>query len=91
MLCREVRWVWIEPRADVLELNRDDAPAMTGKSYFLRRVVCDGRKRQQVRFTLPLRMRPQSCNQHLLRRVGLELKDHVFIFLPLKRHAILKP
>src|SRR5471032_1239926 len=74
--------------ADRGGLDRDDAAVVAGKRYFLRRVVCDGCEREQVRFALPLPVRPQARYLHFLGRVGPEFQDHVFIFLPLKRHTI---
>jgi len=75
VLRREVRRVRIGTRVNVLRLDWDDAAVVSGESYFLRRVVCDGRERQQVRFALPLPVLLQTRDQHFLGQVGPEFQD----------------
>src|SRR5882757_6558785 len=73
--------VWIKLDVNVLGLDRDDTAVVTGERDFRRGIVCDCSERQQVRLTFACPLRPKASDQHVLRRVWLELENEVFFFL----------
>ena len=60
---REVCRIRIEPRGDVLGLDRDDAAVVAGGGNLCRRLIGDRGKGEKVRFTWTVPMRPQARNQ----------------------------
>ena len=49
VLCREIAWIGIEPRVDMLRLDGDDAAIMARGGNLRRRLIGDGREREQIR------------------------------------------
>ena len=74
----QVSRIGIEPGIHMLGPDRDDAAVVPGCGNFGRRLVCDRRKEQQVRLIRRRPPRPKTSDQHVLRRLGYELKHKVF-------------
>ena len=87
---RKVLQVWVQPRVDVLLENWADAAVLASRCDFLRWLIGDGCKREQVRCAGARRPRPQAHNEHLLCWPWPEYEHNIFDLLALAQLAVLR-
>jgi hypothetical protein len=71
----------LQQSLNVLGLDRNDTAVVTGEGDFRWGIVCDCSERQQVRLTFACPLRPKASDQHVLRRIWLELENKIFFLL----------
>lgn len=79
----KVGCIGIQPYVDALRLDWDDAAVVPRSSNLPRRLVRNSSKQKHIRLTRTRPMRPETCDKHVVSWISLELKNYVFILLPL--------
>ena len=77
----QIRCVRIQPRIDVIGLDRYDAPVVTCCSDLRRRLIRDGREREQVCLARGAASRPQAGDMHELAVIRTKFQYNVFVSL----------